>query len=67
MKDREMLNLDSELSQAVFNQFFILNKLGLRRQIALLTILARQFDLSLDEINAIIEHNLDKEQEKFNK
>lgn len=62
-----IIDLDSELSKAVFNQFLLLNKLGLKRQIALLTVLARQFDLSLDAINAIIEYNLDKEREKFNK
>ena len=51
-----MLDLNSELAKEVYAQFCIMQKMGMRRYMACLYVLARQFDLRPDIIDIIIQH-----------
>lgn len=51
-----MLDLNSELAKEVYTQFCIMQKMGMRRYMACLYVLARQFDLRPDIIDIIIQH-----------
>lgn len=55
-----MIDLDSDFAKEIYEHFLRLRKLGLRRYIACLTVLARQFNLTPDIVHIIIEYHDDK-------